>query len=303
MTDPKTASNSASVEALQDVLDPVIDGINQLFFHSRALRAWGITEIGRAEHREWIVKMQLAEKLVVRLSALDGTPRSRDAVDLELGSDAVSALASNRALTERLIAVLDKAIAASAGDTATTDILSKCREVEVAYLARLDEWLETPDALPRPTQAKHLMPKDGGNSAIEAINRLMVPLTDCVSQFFYHSLVFTGWGQKDLAERELNAALDKMYRSEALLERLLDLGGAPDGRGFGHIDIGASEADIDRVSLERQKTIPPLVAAARGLVDPSDDPTTYVMIDGVLRAEESDLANRLNTNRRLQTQT
>ena len=76
MTAPKSATNSdrnsASVEALQDVLDPVIDGINQLFFHSRALRAWGITDIGRAEHMEWIVKMQLAEMLVVRLSALDG---------------------------------------------------------------------------------------------------------------------------------------------------------------------------------------------------------------------------------------
>ena len=292
MTDPQTASNSASVEALQDVLDPVVDGINQLFFHSRALRAWGITEIGRAEHREWIVKMQLAEVLVVRLSALDGTPRSRDAIDLDLAGDVVGALTSNRALTERLIAVLDKAIAACAGDKATTDVLNDCRMVEIAYLDRLNGWLEAPDALPQPSQAKHLMPKDGGTSAIEAINRLMVPLTDCVSQFFYHSLIFTGWGEKDLAERELNAALDKMYRSEALLERLLDLGGAPDGHGFGRFDIGVSEAEIDRVSLERQKTIPPLVASARDLVDPSDDPTTYVMIDGVLRAEHADLAAR-----------
>ena len=291
MTSQKTASNSASVVALQDVLDPVVDGINQLFFHSRALRAWGISEIGRAEHREWIVKMQLAEVLVVRLSALDGTPRSRDAVDLDLGADTISALASNRALTERLIAVLDKAISASAGDTATTDILNQCRNVEVTY--RAAGWMARSAGCPaQPTQAKHLMPKDAGKSAIEAINRLMVPLTDCVSQFFYHSLIFSGWGEKALAGRELNAALDKMYRSEALLERLLDLGGAPDGHGFGQFDIGKSEADIDRVSLDRQKTIPPLVAAARDLVDPSDDPTTYVMIDGVLRAEEADLAAR-----------
>ena len=292
MTDQKTASNSASVEALQDVLDPVIDGINQLFFHSRALRAWGITEIGRAEHREWIVKMQRAEMLVVRLTALDGAPRSRDAVDLDLGSDVTSALASNRALTERLIGVLDDAIAASAGDTATTDIMNDCRKVEIAYLERLDGWLEAPDALPKPANAKHLMPKDGGKSAIEAINRLLVPLTDCVSQFFYHSLIFDGWGDKALAERELNAALDKMYRSEALLERLLDLGGAPDGHDFGKIVIGTSEAEIDRLSLASQKTIPPRAAAARDLVDPSDDPTTYVMIEGIWRGEEADLARR-----------
>lgn len=287
-----TASNSNSVVALQNVLDGVLDGINQLFFHSRALRAWGISEIGRAEHLEWVAKMQRAELLVSRLTASGGLPRSRKACDLTLAGDIEGVLRSNLALTERLIDTLDGAIASSGGDDMTTGLLNDCLQSEQAYAKTLRDVLASDTLQATSRHAKYLLPKDKGEAAIEAINRAMPVLTDAVSQCFYHSLMFDSWGQQDLGERELNAALDKMYRSEALLERLLDLGGAPDGRGFGAVQLGTNEAEIDSLSLEAQRSIPALIMASRDLVDPGLDPTTYVLIDGILRGEQADMATR-----------
>ena len=287
-----TTRNADTVVALQNTLDAVVDGINLLFFHSRALRAWGVAEIGRAEHMEWIAKMQRAETLVIRLTSLGGLPRSRQAVDLDLGGDVARILTANLALTERMVDDLDNAITASQGDETTVGELIKCRKAEQDHAVRLRNWLECPEAKMAPTNTKHLMPKDGGKAAIDAINRILPALTTAVSQCFYHSLIFNAWDQKELGKRELNAALDKMYRSEALLERLLDLGGQPDGHGIGEIRIGNSEAEIDRLSLEAQQGLPGLAAAARGLVDPDLDPATYVLIDGIMRGEEADMIAR-----------
>ncbi len=287
-----TTQNTDAVVALQNALDRALDSINLLFFHSRALRAWGVAEIGRAEHMEWIGKMQRAETLVTRLTAIGGLPRSRGAVDLDLGGDVAGVLTANLTLAERMVDDLDGAIAASRGDKTTAAELMECRDAELAHAARLRGWLEGPEAKTSPTNAKHLMPKDGGKAAIEAINRVLPALTDGVSQCFYHSLIFDSWNQQALGERELNAALDKMYRSEALLERLLDLNGVPDGHGIGEIRIGTNEAEIDRLSLDAQQGLPDLIAVARDLVSPGVDPATYILIDGIMRGEEADVIAR-----------
>jgi bacterioferritin (cytochrome b1) len=115
-------------------------------------------------------------------------------------------------------------------------------------------------------------------------------ITSAVSQVFHHSLLFQGEGKADLAQRELDMALALMYRSEAMLERLLDLGGLPTGSGHGAIRIGGSERDADRVCLAALDDMVSSLEHARAPIEGLADPTTHTLLDGIARALRDDRA-------------
>ena len=113
-------------------------------------------------------------------------------------------------------------------------------------------------------------------------------MTAAVSQIFFHSLMFGGDGKAALARRELDAALAMMYRTEALLERLLDLGGYPSGKGHGLIRIGAGPDGAKRTALGAHARIIAELEPALESLDGLTDPMTHSLIDGILRAERQE---------------
>ena len=69
----KHQGNDGTVRALRSVLCAMIDPINQLFLHSRMLRAWGHS-LGMARDREWIEKMRRTGQLAAALHRHGASP-------------------------------------------------------------------------------------------------------------------------------------------------------------------------------------------------------------------------------------
>ena len=279
--------NDTLVDALQDVLDAMLGPINQLFFHSHMMRAWGHSEaVGR--NAEWIEKMRRAKRLVTVLDEYDARPRSRAPQDLEIGADSRAVFESDAAQTRRFIGVVDRTLVHCETGGAKK-VLDNIIQTERQDLARIETWLSGPQARETPRNAKHLMPKPGGAAiAVARIDMALPPMTAAVSQFFYYSLIFAGQGKTDLAERELNAAVLMMFRTQALLERLLDLGGLPGGGGHGGINICDGEGSSDETALVSHQTIISTLNKALADIDGFIDPMTHTLIDGVLRAEHDE---------------
>lgn len=281
--------NDGTVQALQSVLTAMIDPINQLFFHSRMLRSWGHS-LGMSRNMEWIAKMQRTEKLVGVLRNHDAGPLSREAHDLVIGHDAATILQSDAGQTRWFIDVVDRAVE-QCGEPDDRAVLETIATAERAGLERLEGWIDGPEASEEPRGAKYLLPKPGSTEvAFEAINAVLPVMTSSVSQVFHHSLMFSGQGNDELAERELNLALVMMYRSEAMLERLLDLGGIPDGRGYGRVVLGEGERRSDETTLATFDTVIPAFEQALKPVSGSADPTTHTLLDGIARALRDDRA-------------
>ena len=279
-----------TVHALQQVLAALIDPINQLFFHSRMLRAWGHS-LGMERHREWLGKMRWALRLVEGLSAMAQLPIARDAVSLRIGADAEDILRNDLASGEEFVELIDRSIHHCDAGTARS-LLQSLKEAEAADLANLESWLDGPQVSEPPRNAKFLLPKPGGDlAAIDAINSLLPMLTAAVSEVFFHSMIFAGRNQPVLAERELQSALRLMYRCEALLERLLELGGMPVADGHGRIDIGNDEAAIDQVLLATHAEIEQQLAEVLPEIDGLTDPTTHTLLHGIRLAMREDLEN------------
>lgn len=282
-------SNDGTVAALQDVLDAMIDPINQLFFHSRMLRAWGHS-LGMARNIEWVDKMRRTEELAVALHRYGATPLSRESRDLALGHDPASILAADAEQTRWFIGVVEEA-SSRCHDQDDRALLARIVSAERDDLAMLEGWLSGPEASEPRRGSKFLLPKPGGEeTAIAAINAVLPAMTSAVSQVFHHSLIFRGLGQAALAERELELALVMMYRSEAMLERLLDLGGVPESRGHGKVRIGKGACGADEAAIAVLDDIIPALQSAREPVNGIVDPTTHTLLDGISRALRDDRA-------------
>ncbi|MDG2479761.1 MAG: hypothetical protein P8Q36_02680, partial [Alphaproteobacteria bacterium] len=184
-------SDSTTNSALQGVLMAMIDPINQVFFHSRMLRAWGHSE-GMARNMEWIFKMRRTGELVGVMHKHGVGPCDRPALDIAIGHDARSVLEADAAQGRWFIALVEDAHEKSGADDAK-EILSQILAAERADLALLESWLQGREADEVASNVKHLRPKPGGEeAAIAALNAALPAMTSAVSQVFFHSLIFKG---------------------------------------------------------------------------------------------------------------
>jgi len=290
-----TSAERRDREALAALFGPSLDPIDQLFLHSRMLRAWGHS-LGALRHREWIEKMRRSLRIGALLIARGGLPPGRPAGTLEIGHDAETILASDRRLAERFVREATAALEAAGSDEARV-LLAETVEAERADLAQLDGWLRGPEAREARRDARHQSPKPGSEAASIAALAAALPATvAAVSQIFIHSMVFRGTGRAEEAERELQAALRMMYRSEALLERLLDLGAAPTDAGREAIAVDAGDHGADRTALAVHERLLDLFDGHIDAVDPHGDPGTWALLDGMRRAirdEAAEIAARL----------
>lgn len=282
-------------EALAALLGHTLDPINQLFLHSRMLRARGHS-LGPERHREWIEKMRRSRRLAILLIARGVLPSSREDRPLAIGHDAASILESDRRQGLRF-AVEAEAVLGLCGDDDVRDLVDEMVEAERTDIVRLEAWLAGKQAREPRRDARHLMPKPGSAAAsVAALDALLPPTVAAVSQIFLHSLIFDGQGRKEDAARELQAALRMMYRSEALLERLLDLGAVPPGTGHGTVAIDAGPGGAERTAAAVHRRMHVLLDEHLRSVDPHGDPGTWSLLDGLRRAsrdEAEEIAARL----------
>lgn len=285
----------SELEALAALLGHTLDPINQLFLHSRMLRARGHS-LGAERHREWIEKMRRSRRLAILLIARGALPSSREDRPLAIGHDAAAILESDRRQGMRFADEAEAVLGACADNDARV-LVEEIVAAERADLVRLEAWLAAEEAREPRRDTRHLMPKPGSEAAsVAALDALLPPTVAAVSQLFLHSLIFGGHGQAEAAARELQAALRMMYRSEALLERLLDLGAVPSGTGHGTVAIDAGPGGAERTAAEVHRRMLALLDDHLGSVDPHGDPGTWTLLDGLRRAardEAEEIAARL----------
>ncbi len=266
------------------LLAVLIDSINQSFFHSRMLRAWGHSKAMESNDL-WMQQMRQASSLVETMTAFGIRLDDKPASDLVIGCDAMEVLAADAAQAGHC-ARSASAAAKALPNGAMRSLIHEIAASEEAHAARLRAWCEEPPEGTR--HAKHLLPKPGSRPlALEALNRALRPLVAAVSQIFLHSLVFGCAGRKEEAARELVAALEAMARAEAILERLLDLGGRPDHRRHGCLSMGSGPRAAEETARDIHDVIITELEAGLATLDAIADPLTHTLVDGILRAEHA----------------
>ncbi|MBC6439639.1 MAG: hypothetical protein GDA49_04360 [Rhodospirillales bacterium] len=231
--------------------------------------------------------MQRTKALVGVTTRLGGGPVDRDAEPITIGTTPKAIFLADAEQILGFIAAVDRVMDACADDEARATLLT-IADAERADVEVLEALALGSEGIEEPANRKHLLPKMGGTDiATAAIKGTLPVMTSAVSQIFFHSLKHEHGGWEDLTERELNAALVMMYRSEALLERLLDLGGLPAGSAQGEARIGEGDRGADQMALPLHNAV--IASLERGLetVSGEVDPMTHTLFDSKPRSSEN----------------
>ena len=133
-SDPKV------VEFLNTQLTNELTAINQYFLHSRILRHWGVTKLGKHEYNESIEEMRHADWLIERILFLGGLPNLQRLDQVLVGQTVEEILRADMAIEEKATGDLRDGIAyaESVRDFVSRDLLLKILENEEEHVDFLD---------------------------------------------------------------------------------------------------------------------------------------------------------------------
>lgn len=134
LRDPKV------VEHLNTVLTNELTAINQYFLHSRTLRHWGVTLLGKKEYEESIEEMRHADWLIERILFLGGLPNVQRLNQVLVGQTVQEVLEADLKLEEKALADLRDGIAyaESVRDYNSRDLMRRILDNEEEHVDFLD---------------------------------------------------------------------------------------------------------------------------------------------------------------------
>jgi len=144
-------------------------------------------------------------------------------------------------------------------------------------------------------------PQDAGQSGIgphptaslpgdpEVIRHLNIALKNeltSINQYFLHSRMLADWGLSELAKKEYDESIDEMKHSDALIKRILFLGGLPNLQDLGKLLVGENVKEVITCDLSLEMMSYPELKLAIAHCENIKDYGTRELFVHILESEE-----------------
>lgn len=130
------------------------------------------------------------------------------------------------------------------------------------------------------------MPKNPDKATIQLLNEVLTGELTAVNQYFCHARMCANWGYTRLAAHIQKESIDEMKHAQALIDRVLYLGGVPNVQRLGKINIGETVKEQLTVDLALENEALPRLNAGIEQLRQGGDNGTRLLLESILASEE-----------------
>src|SRR5690554_1366774 len=129
----------------------------------------------------------------------------------------------------------------------------------------------------------------GDSHVLQELNRVLTRKLTAINQYFLHARMYKNWGFGELNSKIYKASIYEMKHADAIIERILFLGGLPNLQDLGKLYIGEEPHEMLQLDHQVQRDD---VIALRSAIQVCESAQDYVSRDqltDILEQQEEQL--------------
>jgi len=126
----------------------------------------------------------------------------------------------------------------------------------------------------------------GDPRVIVFLNKVLKNELTAINQYFLHSRMLADWGLSELARKEHDESIDEMKHADALIKRVLFLGGLPNLQDLGKLLVGENVQEVVKCDLSLEMMGVPDLKLAIAHCESVKDYVSRELFTDILESEE-----------------
>lgn len=126
----------------------------------------------------------------------------------------------------------------------------------------------------------------GDKTIIDQLNKVLSSELTSINQYFLHARMYKNWGLEKLNEKSYKKSIKDMKQADALIERILFLGGLPNLQHLERLRIGEHTAEMLSCDMTYQLELLTLLRTAIALCESASDYVSRDVLEDILAYEE-----------------
>jgi bacterioferritin len=126
----------------------------------------------------------------------------------------------------------------------------------------------------------------GDPKVIQVLNDVLTGELTAINQYFLHARMCKAWGYERIADKVFKESIDEMKHAQAIMDRVLFLGGLPNVQKLGPVNIGQTVPEQYQADLELEMIAIPRIKDGIKICYDVADHGSRELLEGILVSEE-----------------
>ena len=126
----------------------------------------------------------------------------------------------------------------------------------------------------------------GDAKVIQLLNDILTGELTAINQYFLHARMCKAWGYQRIAAHVYKESIDEMKHAQALMDRVLFLGGLPNVQKLGPVNIGETVPEQFKADLDLEMRAIPMLREGIEACYKASDHGSRELLEHILVSEE-----------------